>query len=217
MLGSKLAPQTLCQPAQSKCMSQQLFMRKFAGKMPSPKVATHTLTPCSTLRSRNAHGQVTSNLQERCRAPRSRGKLCASLRHGAQEPFYVRIYRENAGGQTEHPYLTPAFYLQPLSVDTFGEKFAKSSDPVTWPSVHPPRSVRLPTPCRSASPERRAVPQCSFRPWGPKRNSLEQVPVTGFKNIKKTNHPIPSDPNQITSPTPKLCQIQIPFPSFAPW
>ena len=124
MLGSKLAPQTLCQPAQSKCMSQQLFMRKFAGKMPSPKVATHTLTPCSTLRSRNAHGQVTSNLQERCRAPRLRGKLCASLRHGAQEPFYVRIYRENAGGQTEHPYLTPAFYLQPLSVDTFGEQKA---------------------------------------------------------------------------------------------
>ena len=61
--------------------------------------------------SRDAHGQVTSNLQERCRAPRSRGKLCASLRHGAQEPFYVRIYRENAGGQTEHPYLTSAFYL----------------------------------------------------------------------------------------------------------
>ena len=46
------------------------------------------------------------------------------LRHGAQEPFYVRIYRENAGGQTEHPYLTPAFYLQPLSVDTFGEQKA---------------------------------------------------------------------------------------------
>ena len=64
------------------------------------------------------------NLQEQCRAPRSGHAFCASLRsqnaHGyvtraifMRKSHFMREFagKNNAGGQSTNPDLTPAFHL----------------------------------------------------------------------------------------------------------
>ena len=57
------------------------------------------------------------NLPEKCRAPKPRRRLCASLRsrnplqHFIYEPRHTEIYRKNAAPQSEHPDQAPAFTL----------------------------------------------------------------------------------------------------------
>ena len=65
-IGPKTTAQTLCEPAQSKCMSRfhkSHFLRKFTGKMPRPRLGPerrHTL--CVSLR-RNACPHVTRDIR----------------------------------------------------------------------------------------------------------------------------------------------------------
>ena len=85
---------TLCEPAQSKCMStchkrhqKSQLMQKFTGKMPRPILGPERgLTLCAGLRSRNACQDFTratseGNLHVKCRRPKLRCRLGASLRN----------------------------------------------------------------------------------------------------------------------------------------
>ena len=83
----KIAMHSLCEPAQSKRTStchKSHFVREFQRKFPPPKVAMHKIVRACCLRCRNTRGHVTGailceNLQEKCRAPRSRRTVCASV------------------------------------------------------------------------------------------------------------------------------------------
>ena len=71
---------------------------------------------CVRLGNRNAHGQVAraiacENLQEKCRAPRTRHtRACAVDVHMdmSQELFYTRIFKKNAAPQERKPYFVRA-------------------------------------------------------------------------------------------------------------
>jgi hypothetical protein len=79
--------QTLCKPAQVTCTST-IHKSHFTQKFTGRK----------------------------CRAPKPRRRLCASLRHQnalkfniSQVTLYTEIYRKNAAPQREHPDQAPAF------------------------------------------------------------------------------------------------------------
>ena len=76
---------TLCEPAQSKCMStchksqKGHFILKFTGKMPRPRLGPECRqTLCASLRNRNA---------------------CQDLRETSEEPLCTEIYRKNPAAQ----------------------------------------------------------------------------------------------------------------------
>ena len=135
--GKNAAPQsqprtqtaTLCETAQSKCMStsfQKCYFTRatpygnFQEKCRSPEPRT---TLCASLRGRTAfqhfaNATLYGNLWEKCRAPKSAqnadshfARACSVDMHVniLQEPLYKEIYKRNAAAQSEHPDQLPAF------------------------------------------------------------------------------------------------------------
>ena len=102
--------------AQSKCTwtsRKCCFMGEFRGKMPCPKTGTTVFRkPAQSKRTWTCHKShiVPEFLQEKCHAPRSRRRLCASLHsrnaHGhVDKNNFCEIYRKNARNQMEHPLI----------------------------------------------------------------------------------------------------------------
>ena len=109
--------------AQSKCTwtsRKCCFMGEFRGKMPCPKTGTTVFRkPAQSKRTWTCHKShiVPEFLQEKCHAPRSRRRLCASLHsrnaHGhVDKNNFCEIYRKKCqkpdGAPTDQaPALTP--------------------------------------------------------------------------------------------------------------
>ena len=113
---------------------------------------------CASLRSRNAHGQVTShfilgeNWQEKSRAPEVRRTFwCASLRvkmhvGTSQEQAHARIYRKNAAKQTACPDLTLASTPTVRTLESVWGKTASKIHCVRdfpWFPIDSPRFSRI--------------------------------------------------------------------------
>ena len=84
MTGPRTAADTLCEPAQSKCMSRfhkSHFIQKFTGKMQWPRMSPERLV-----------------------------RACAVETHVkiSQEPLYTELYRKNDADQNRTPHFVPA-------------------------------------------------------------------------------------------------------------
>ena len=88
----------LCEPVQSastRTHHKSHFMREFKGKMPGPKIATHSIY-------RNNAGGQNRDTQF--------ALACGRYAHGHRtRQFYARNYRQKAGSQIQHPDQAPAF------------------------------------------------------------------------------------------------------------
>ena len=130
--GPRMRTHTLCEPAQSKCMStfhkrhqKSHFTQKFTGKMPRPRFGQKPQRRrCASLRHRNACQDFTratlyGNLQEKCRGPEPRRTLCASLcsRNTCQDFTRatlcgnLQVKCRRPAWACEHPDQAPAFTL----------------------------------------------------------------------------------------------------------
>ena len=97
----------LCGKLQEKCRTpsrEEPFCVEIYRKKCRTQIPRNTF--CARLRSRDAHGHLTravlcGNLQEICRTEIPGPAFCACVRM-SQEPFFVVIYRKNAGPLGEH-------------------------------------------------------------------------------------------------------------------
>ena len=175
---SRTQTNTLREPVQSKRMSKyqkSYFLRKFTGKKSASLRSRATLcgnlqvkcrrpkprcTLCASLRGRNAMKRMSKcqksyflrkftgkksaslrsratlcgNLQVKCRRPKPRCTLCASLRgRNAMKRMSKcqKSYRKNAAAQSEHPDQAPAFTLTVRIPQCGHSVWGKTQDPWT--------------------------------------------------------------------------------------
>ena len=137
---TKTAPQSTC----TWTCHMSNFLPEFTGKMPQ----TTRPTFWASLHNQNAHGHVTRAIL--CRKSHGKGRRpIASKTHGADfaracavethmnisqaSNFYTKIYRENAGAQSEHPDQAPA--LTPTSRTPRCGHTVWGNIVIRWPGV----------------------------------------------------------------------------------